>query len=130
MRRTSHLPSSPATRSTGTAPFPRRARPTTSDLNTLQGNQDYFSGGGIYLNATDIASPVITRNTIDGNRAVPPAGSTDHFRSEYAAGKPGLLQRRRNLPECDGHRISRHHPQHDRREPRRSPGGLDRLLPI
>src|SRR5439155_22646077 len=47
--------------------------------NTLQGSQDYFNGGGIYLNAATSSAPVITRNTIDGNRAVPPSGTSSSY---------------------------------------------------
>ena len=43
--------------------------------NTLQGPQNNFSGGGIYINASASAEPLITHNTIAGNRAVPAAGS-------------------------------------------------------
>src|SRR5207249_4508214 len=42
------------------------------------GGYHKFFGGGIYLNGslptTPSTTPVITRNTIDGNRAVPPNG--------------------------------------------------------
>jgi hypothetical protein len=43
--------------------------------NSLQGSQDYYFGGGIYLNSTTVGTPVISRNTIDGNRVVPTSGS-------------------------------------------------------
>jgi hypothetical protein len=43
--------------------------------NSVQGAQDYYFGGGIYLNSTSVASPVVTKNTIDGNRVVPNAGT-------------------------------------------------------
>jgi formylglycine-generating enzyme required for sulfatase activity len=43
--------------------------------NSMSGPQQYFFGAGIYLNSGTTSTPVITRNTIDGNRAVPPAGS-------------------------------------------------------
>src|SRR5205809_173536 len=45
--------------------------------NSLSGSQQYFFGGGIYINAAYPSYPLITRNTIDGNRAVPPAGSSN-----------------------------------------------------
>ena len=43
--------------------------------NTLQGPQSILQGAGIYINGSSPAFPVITRNTITGNRAVPPAGT-------------------------------------------------------
>jgi len=46
--------------------------------NSLQGPQDYYFGGGIYLNSTTVSSPLITRNTIDGNRVVPVAGTNSN----------------------------------------------------
>ena len=45
--------------------------------NMLSGPEASYQGGGIYLNAlVNGATPVITRNIIAGNRAVPVAGTT------------------------------------------------------
>src|SRR5262249_17345116 len=43
--------------------------------------QNYYFGGGIYLNSTTVGTPVISHNTIDGNRVVPTSGSpsNNHF---------------------------------------------------
>jgi hypothetical protein len=43
--------------------------------NALAGSHAYFVGAGIYLNATQSSIPVITRNTIEGNRSVPGPGT-------------------------------------------------------
>jgi hypothetical protein len=43
--------------------------------NALEGLQRFYLGGGVYMNATVSASPVLTRNTIEGNRAVPQSGT-------------------------------------------------------
>lgn len=59
------------------------ASPTISNNlitgNTLGGGQQYYVGAGVYLNDGFGSSPVITRNTIQGNSAVPDSGLGNAF---------------------------------------------------